>query len=453
MKNKTFITALGLLGLFLWTSCNSNTRNEESKINSKTVTESQIIESFDYLVGRALTARQEIMDIAENDVDYNVIKYNPVGKAEFVNPNLDVAYMEAWFAVDDNSAVVLEIPQIEDRYSTVQLMDEYAEVFANIHKRNYPEHYYGKFALVTKDSKAQIPKDAHKIIVPDKKTKMLARVELQDDWDEAVELQKQFKATVIGNPVIAPPLDFPLFTNRELDKIALDVFNYSDKLLAIEDKEMPDREEKKKMALRIKKYIAQSDSTAKRVETIVKKKAIPMFLAYAGKGSGELKNNWILSNPSIGKFNGDYKLRSGVNYLGIWANTMDEVIYAVTSIGSDNLPLGDGKSYEIHFAKENLPADNVHSFWSIILVNPPSYRVVPNEMNRYNFNNYSDLTYEKDGSLKLYVSPEYNSKWSMSNWLPSPKKDKIMLTMRMYVPKQSVVEGLWYPPLVTLIEQ
>lgn len=185
----------------------------------------------------------------------------------------------------------------------------------------------------------------------------------------------------------------------------------------------------------LKKYIAQSDATAQRVETVVKTKAIPKFLDYAVKKSGEFKNNWILATLSMGKYKGDYWLRGAVNYVGLWANTTDEVVCAITSLGSDNLPLGDGKSYEIHYTKENLPKNHVNSFWSIILVNSPSYRVIPNDMNRYNFNNYSNLTYEEDGSLKLYVSPKYNEEWPKSNWLPSPKDAKLMLTMRMYVPK------------------
>lgn len=43
-----------------------------------------------YLLGRALVIRQESTDMQEEGVDYNVIKYNPFGSADFVNPNLDV---------------------------------------------------------------------------------------------------------------------------------------------------------------------------------------------------------------------------------------------------------------------------------------------------------------------------------------------------------------------------
>jgi hypothetical protein len=112
------------------------------------LTEQDVIDSYVYVLGRYLVIRQEHVDIAEEGVDYNGIKYNELGKAEFVNPNLDVAYLEAWFAVDDNTPVILEIPKIEGRYYTAEIMDEWAEILYNINERNFPKTPYGKFALV-----------------------------------------------------------------------------------------------------------------------------------------------------------------------------------------------------------------------------------------------------------------------------------------------------------------
>lgn len=57
------------------------------------LTEKDVIDSNIYVLARYLVIRQEHIDLAEEGVYYNVIKYNELGKAEFVNPNLDVAYM------------------------------------------------------------------------------------------------------------------------------------------------------------------------------------------------------------------------------------------------------------------------------------------------------------------------------------------------------------------------
>src|SRR6185503_6798320 len=107
-----------------------------------------LADAYVYLLGRALVIRQERMDLREPGFAYNTIRYNPLGSANFVNPNLDVAYLEAWVAVDDRRCVVLDIPEIEDRYYTAQLIDEWGEVIVNINERTFPSKPFGSFALV-----------------------------------------------------------------------------------------------------------------------------------------------------------------------------------------------------------------------------------------------------------------------------------------------------------------
>jgi hypothetical protein len=74
----------------------------QAQLDKQTVTDAYV-----YLLGRAIVIRQEQTDLKEPGIAYNVIKYNPAGSADFVNPNLDVAYLEAWIAVDDKTPVVL----------------------------------------------------------------------------------------------------------------------------------------------------------------------------------------------------------------------------------------------------------------------------------------------------------------------------------------------------------
>ena len=83
-------------------------------------TADEVTEAYVYLLGRYLVIRQEAIDVAEPGGGYNVLKHNPpvnagdtAGSAPtFVNPNLDVVYSEAWLAVDADTPVILEIPEI-----------------------------------------------------------------------------------------------------------------------------------------------------------------------------------------------------------------------------------------------------------------------------------------------------------------------------------------------------
>ena len=119
--------------------------------------DANIVAAWTYLYGRYLVLQQENHDINVEKVGYNRIKYNPLGSAQFVNPNLDVAYLEAWLAADKDHAVILNVPKIKGRYYTVELLDGWGEVITNINERTYPDHPYGKFALVIKGTNPPIP--------------------------------------------------------------------------------------------------------------------------------------------------------------------------------------------------------------------------------------------------------------------------------------------------------
>ncbi|WP_200979116.1 DUF1214 domain-containing protein [Echinicola sp. 20G] len=445
-RKKAFLSNICLiLALGISWSCTSKT----SKGSLETVTEQEVTNSYVYLLSRALVVRQEQMDFDGTGLEYNSIKYNEAGKADFVNPNLDVAYMEAWIAVDEHSAVTIEIPEIKDRYYTLQLLDGWGEVITNINERNYPDHPNGLFVLHLKDSDIDLPDDAFPIEVPVKKIKMLARVELQDTLEEAVSLQQLFKMSAIGSPNIAPTIPFPQFTNKELPTTEL--FSYAEDFLKTPDVKMNSNDSIRTIVQKVKEFIDSSPESKAQVDSIITHKTIPQFLTFATTKAGKFENGW-LATLTAGNYNGDYWTRTSANFVGIWANTSEEVIYFIAAKDADGQVLGNGKSYSLTFPPENLPVKNVNAFWSVILVGFPDYRVVSNELNRFNFNNFSTFDYGEDGSLTLYISPNYDSKWPKSNWLPSPKDAAFNLTLRMYVPHENVLEGKWFPESLKVIE-
>jgi hypothetical protein len=192
--------------------------------------EATITEAYVYLLGRALVIRQERTDLGESGITYNTIKYNPLGSADFVNPNFDVAYLEAWFAADDKTPVILEVPQVTGRYYTAQILDEWGEVIANINERTFPTKPFGRFALVTPNSKPALPPDCSRIELHSRKAKMLARVELKGDPDGAVTLQKAFTITTAALPSFDKPVEIPMFDNTDL--VGVEIFERSADILA-----------------------------------------------------------------------------------------------------------------------------------------------------------------------------------------------------------------------------
>jgi hypothetical protein len=405
------------------------------------VTDDIIVDAYLYLFGRLLVARQEHFDIDVEGVGWNTIKYNAVGSAEFVNPNLDVAYLEAWIGVDPDHAVVLTVPTIEDRYYTVQVVDVWGEVIANINERNYPEHPFGAIAFRLAGTHPTTPDGALVIDLPGPKAKILARVELQDSPDEAVALQRAF---IIDAPLgieIAPTPQIPDFTNTDLPGV--DAFRTGAALLETAPDAMPDAPRHAEAVRAVATAIADSDEVAQHVDHVIRTAAWPAFLA-GTKGFGTQRNGWSVAFAA-GRFGNDVLARDIVNYGGLWANTIDEAIYYVGQLGDDGELLNGSATYELRFPPGE-PDALAEAFWSLTLYSVPDYRVVTNTLDRYDLNSGSGLVHGDDGSTTIWIAPQLPSGAAEGNWLPSPEGSGFSLNLRLYVAREAARNGSWFPP-------
>lgn len=433
-----------MITLLLFTACGGNNKNagqQQSADAATTPSEQEIVDAYTYLYGRYLVIQQENHDINVEKVGYNTIKYNPLGSAQFVNPNLDVAYLEAWIAVDENNAVILNVPKVEGRYYTAQLLDGWGDVIANINERNYPQTPYGKFALVLKGTNPTIPDDAVKIELPASKAKLLARVELKDSPEVATKLQKQFTLTVPSGIKIDAPVAIPDFTPAK--PINGEIFDKVDEVLASYPDVMDKAPAYQELAKKVAAYKLSNDSAKARVDEIVETVAIPNFFK-GTKGFGTQNGGWSVSYVA-GKFGDDIMARDIVNYGGLWANVIQEAIYFVGLTDSNNELLNGDNTYEIRFPKESLPGTMADAFWSVTLYSVPDYRVVANPLKRYNRNNVSGLKPNEDGSVSIWLAPTMPKGVPAANWLPTPAGKGFSLNFRMYVPKKEVLDGKWFP--------
>ncbi len=404
--------------------------------------EKTLSEAYIYLLGRALVIRQEHIDRRGNAFAYNAIKYNPLGSADFVNPNFDVAYLEAWFAVDDRTPVLLEIPEIKGRYYTAQILDEWGEVIANINERTFPSKPYGKFALVKPDFRGTIPVDAARIELHSSKAKMLGRVEIRGDPEGAVRLQQQFKATALGTPLTAPPPAITMFDNADL--IGADIFDDVDTRLSSALDVAPNAAEMQQKVRAVAAYVGSSKEARAEIDRQLRG-IISQFKQDALTKTAPYRNHWLCANTG-GNYGASYQLRTAANYAGIWANTPSEVVYFIGTRDANEQTLNGSNGYVMHFPADKLPGLVAEAYWSVILVGVPDYRVVPNALKRYNLNNHSQLQKEADGSLKIAVGPKPVSSVPESNWLPSAEGKPFSLNFRTYVPREAAQKCEWTPP-------
>ncbi len=145
--------------------------------HAQRVSDKDIVEAYQYMLGRFLVLRQETRDL-KGGMKWNEVTHRAPGGVDWANPNLDVAYSEAWIAVDDTSCTLVTLPKIAGRYYTVQVLNGWGEVAANINERTFPKRPSGTFALCLKGAKVTLPPDAQRINLPNKKSRVLMRIEL-----------------------------------------------------------------------------------------------------------------------------------------------------------------------------------------------------------------------------------------------------------------------------------
>ena len=414
---------------------------------SAKMSDQDISDAWIYLYTRLLVLRQQQLDFQEG-FKWNGLVHRKPGAVDWPNPNLDVAYSEAWVAADENSCTIVTVPKITGRYYTVQFLNGWDETLANINERVFPNNSSGEFAICLRGANVPLPAGIKRIDLPVKYSRVLLRVELGENWDEATSLQQQFKFRATGSPRLPDIPKTPVFDLGTFPGV--EAFDFADVALDSEPDINPGLEHLAANARdigRAIKDLAERD----RVANVVKTRALADFAKAAPSlGHGAILNNW--ARPGVvGNYGLDFIARTLVTQGGIWANVMPEVLYYRAGADGSGGQLSGDSSYTLTFPKEQLPQSFAKYFWSVIAVDGKYFRVLPNPKNRYLINRETHPQYNSDGSLTLYFSAEKPANAPDGNWLPTPKGSLYRLTFRFYGPIDGVANGTYFPPPVVKV--
>jgi len=401
-----------------------------------------ISDAYIYLLGRLLVMRQQQLDFKEG-FKWNELVHRKPGAVDWPNPNLDVAYSEAWVAADENSCTIVSVPKVEGRYYTVHFLNGWGETVANINERLFPKRPFGDFAICYKGSKVATPAGATRIDLPVKYSRVLARIELGSDPETAIKLQHEFKLSATGSPKLPEIPKTPIFELEALPGV--EAFDAADIALDSEADLSVGLEALSEKARAIAKAVKAPAERA-RIDQVIRTRAFA-DLGKAGAiiGHGTVQNGW--ARPGVvGEYGLDYLARTLVNNGGIWANIKPEVLYYRGSLDQVGAELSGANVYTLTFPRDGLPAQYATFFWSVIAVDGHRFRVLPNPINRFLINNQSKLQYGADGSLTLYFADQKPADAPDGNWLPTPKGQKYRLTFRFYRPTEGVANATYFPP-------
>lgn len=158
---------------------------------------------------------------------------------------------------------------------------------------------------------------------------------------------------------------------------------------------------------------------------------------------------WMYLDDSIGRFGTDYLYRARIAHRG-FANPVDITAYPSTQYDSDRVQLTGTRTYRLHFPAGTLPPHREWGWWSLTAYSLDG-RLFTNDLGRYVIDDATDLRFDDDGSLDLWISATDPGPEHRANWLPVESAD-FLLTMRIYFPTAAVGDHTWQPPAVTPVD-
>ena len=157
--------------------------------------------------------------------------------------------------------------------------------------------------------------------------------------------------------------------------------------------------------------------------------------------------NGFAFTTKTGIYGTDYPMRALVTAIGLGANRPQDAVYPTSQKDAHGDKYSGAHKYVMRFPKGQRPP--LEGFCSLTMYDA-NYFFVNNPLNRYSISARQNLKSNPDGSTDLYIQNESPGKDRVSNWLPAPAGDFVLM-MRLYWPSEkppSIINGTWKIPPV-----
>jgi hypothetical protein len=389
-----------------------------------------------------------------------------------VRPNNDTFYSSAFLDLA-NEPIVLNIPDLKDRYAVIPLSDAFTNVFASFGKRTTGTKAQ-KYVITGPKWKGKLPVGIQEVKSPTDLVWIIGRIQVNSPEDG-----KNFVSVVQEGLTLTPLSQFNGLTNKKvstskitysvesteagknllenknvvaaLKKLSIEeYFNYLNELLV----KNPSTQEDKTIIEKIAKIGIKAGHTFSLESFNANQKEA--LNALPAKIFDELENNRSFLSTSkifkpdvtIGHFGTDYLKRASVAYSGLGALGPEDAVYLNYKVDTDEQILNGSNQYVIHFEPNQTPPSR--AFWSITAYDKAGY-LIENSIRRYAIGDRSNLKYNSDGSLDIFLQTENPGDEKQTNWLPV-SKEEFNLTIRIYWATEDYLKtGNWTKPPIKKI--
>jgi len=422
------------------------------------VTEQELKEAFHYtfplmimdatmaLETNTVTFDPELQRAPVNQINHAVTMAD-ASNHWLVAPNVDTYYSRLWMDLS-KEPLVLEFPDVKDRFCNIQVMDAWTNTVTVIYDG-------GTYVFAKKGTEFNLPGGATLVEMPTSMVWGFFRIlnKGEGDYPNVKVIQdamKVYPLSAYGNPGYVAPMGEYNAANdvnpvQKCMSMSLEEYFAKANSLMLQnpplsfDGEIMDRLAKLGVGPGLQ---LKTITNGEEMFASVKATFYNDVDAVADTYKKSIGGIWSYYKEPIGDFGNAYQYRAAVALSGLGANPTYVAIYPRTDYDSQGGLLNGSNSYTLHFS--SLPPVGEGGFWSITAYGE-DYYLIDNPINRYNVNDRSDFKLNPDGSLDVTMSA--SEPQDGTYWLPTGNKGFILF-MRLYLPDLEALES-WTPPAIT----
>ncbi|MBX3390521.1 MAG: DUF1254 domain-containing protein [Phycisphaeraceae bacterium] len=381
-------------------------------------------------------------------------------------PNADTLYTTGWMDVG-KEPWVLSLPDMNDRYYLMPMLDGWTNVFEVPGKRTTGDKAQ-TYVITGPGWTGTIPQGMTEYKSPTSMVWLLGRIYCTgtpEDYKAVHALEDKItiqplsswsgaggKAYTPAPGKVDPSIDMKTAVREQVNALSAEKYF---ELLAKLMKENPPAAADAPMLAKLAKigvtpgqFSAGSwdAETAKAMQQVPKLGVEKIMGAF--KTAAKPINGWVFTTKT-GEYGTDYLDRALITAFGLGANRPKDAVYPTSEADASGKPYDGTKKYVIHFDKGQMPPAN--AFWSITMYDADFF-FVNNPLNRYTVSSRSKFKENADGSVDVIIQNENPGGDMEPNWLPSPK-GRFILMLRLYWPSEtppSILDGTWKPPAAVL---
>lgn len=375
-----------------------------------------------------------------------------------VSPNVDTLYGATYLMLDRHGPVVLSTPEITDRYWSVAVLDAYFDNIAVVGSSSSGARAAHHLIVA--------PGQAERVVVPEGidgvieattnalcliqriYTRDPSEYELLHALQDSIELTPLARWSTGGRGMDAVDVDD--LAVRDVRATA-DVMEYFDHCLRYAATNPPSGSASGLVRIFEEVGLAPGGEVSiDRLERTIlaggaraAQRAIDAAITAAPTRGG-----WRLPDPAAGIAGGSVLRKAATQMTQMGLLPVHEASYFFGYQDAEGRLLDGAHRYELRFPPGALPPVRSNGFWSITMYDQRSL-LVDNPIGRYVVRPDTDgVAADGDGTVVVRLQHDEPTADEPGVWLPAPA-GAFNVALRIYLAGTDVVDGAWFPPVIT----